>query len=195
MMEFSEKSRLKLYLCHYGNWVQITSSGLEAGEGWEVLGDVSFCLISVLMVDRGGSWGDKWNCRAGQRPSVIERGVYVVHCGAWISSRELCALQRWAAIRGRNWSRARVRVRRLTIWQAWPGLCLLSQETWKKYGEIHGRDTCYAAPVLLYSLCTLRFLKYVSNVNFILHTYPSGCTSFKCMHMWNPYASRVFGKS
>ena len=43
---------LKLYLCHYGNWVQITSSGLEAGEGWEVLGDVSFCLISVLMVDR-----------------------------------------------------------------------------------------------------------------------------------------------
>lgn len=32
MMEFSEKSSLKLYLHCYGNWVQITSPGPEAGE-------------------------------------------------------------------------------------------------------------------------------------------------------------------
>ena len=35
------------------------------------------------------------------------------------------------------------------------------------------------APALKYPLCTLRFLENVSNVNFILHTYPSICKSFK----------------
>lgn len=51
------------------------------------------------------------------------------------------------------------------------------------------------APALKYPCCTLRFLEYVSNVNFILHRYPSVCRSLKCMHMRNPYASRVFGRS
>lgn len=48
----------------------------------------------------------------------MERGVYVVRCQACTSSRErpdqICALQRLAAVRGRNWSRARVTIRRVT---------------------------------------------------------------------------------
>lgn len=39
------------------------------------------------------------------------------------------------------------------------------------------------ALVLKYYCCTLRFLKYISNVNFILHVFPSVCRSLKCMHM------------
>lgn len=54
---FSEKSNLKLYLQYYGNCIQITETGSEAGKQCESLGD--FLLISVLMVDRNGRWGDE----------------------------------------------------------------------------------------------------------------------------------------
>lgn len=53
---FSKKSKLKLYLQYYGNCIQITERGSEAGKQRESLDD--FVLTSVLMMDRNGRWGD-----------------------------------------------------------------------------------------------------------------------------------------
>ena len=132
---------------YYGNWVQMTSPGPEAGKQCEVVSDFSFCLISVLMVDRGRNWSDGWDCRAEQRPSVIERGVYVQ-----LELHQICALQRLAAVWGRSLSRARV----TGDWPfGTPDRCSAFHH--KNYREIQGRgihsaSTCPKIPPLHFKI-------------------------------------------
>ena len=168
MIEFV-KSSLKLYLCHYGNWVQMTSPGPEAGKQCEVVSDFSFCLISVFMVDRGRNWGEGWDCRAEQRPSVIERGVYV-------------QLELFRFVLYKDWPLYEGGIRAGQQWRKTDPLACLTQAVLfitRSMERFKAEASILLAPALKYPLCTLRFLENVSHVNFILHTYPSICKSFK----------------